>query len=114
RPDLFLGFDQKRMDAAALGAGDPYVQSPDPPSRPGAFHADPGGRASVRYRPAVHAVLKVMTDLTEVERKPLAEIPAAGDDTTLEAARVAALGKSGAITALLKTLGGMSPDERKT
>ena len=55
-----------------------------------------------------------MTDFAQLEQKTLADIAAASDDTALEAVRVAALGKSGSVTALLKTLGGMSPEERKT
>ncbi|MFL6862805.1 MAG: phenylalanine--tRNA ligase subunit alpha [Allosphingosinicella sp.] len=43
----------------------------------------------------------------------LARIAAAPDLAALEQARVAALGKQGAITALLKSLGGMSPEERQ-
>ena len=39
-------------------------------------------------------------------------IAAAPDLAALDALRVAALGKSGEITALLKSLGGMTPDER--
>src|SRR3546814_20060103 len=35
------------------------------------------------------------------------------DANAVEALRVAALGKAGSITALLKTLGGMSPEERQ-
>ncbi len=42
----------------------------------------------------------------------LGQIAAATAPEALEAVRVAALGKSGSVTALLKTLGGMSPDER--
>src|SRR5580704_16076425 len=102
------------MDAATLGAGDAYVQSPDPSSRPGAFHADAGRRPSVRHRPAVHAGLMMMTEIPQLEQKTLADIAGASDDAALEAVRVAALGKSGSVTALLKTLGGMSPEERKT
>lgn len=41
-------------------------------------------------------------------------VEAANDLTSLEAARVSALGKKGQITALMKTLGGMDPEERKT
>jgi phenylalanyl-tRNA synthetase alpha chain len=41
------------------------------------------------------------------------DISAAGDLDALEALRVAALGKAGAVTALLKTLGGMTPEERQ-
>ncbi|MEI9931282.1 MAG: phenylalanine--tRNA ligase subunit alpha [Rhizomicrobium sp.] len=44
----------------------------------------------------------------------LASIDAASDEAALESVRVAALGKKGSISELLKTLGGMSPDERKT
>src|SRR3954469_5908631 len=54
-----------------------------------------------------------MTDITALETEISTAIAAAGDDAALETARVAALGKSGSVTALLKTLGGMSPDERK-
>ena len=43
----------------------------------------------------------------------LRRIEAAPDLPSLEAERVAALGKQGAITQLLKTLGGMSPEQRQ-
>ena len=55
-----------------------------------------------------------MTDTAQLEQQILADIAAAGDDAALEAARVAALGKSGSLTALLKTLGTLPPEERKT
>jgi phenylalanyl-tRNA synthetase alpha chain len=54
-----------------------------------------------------------MTETTELEQKILAEIAAAGDDAALEAVRVAALGKSGSVSALLKTLGTLAPEQRK-
>ena len=54
-----------------------------------------------------------MTDLSQLESGLLADISAASDETALEAVRVAALGKKGSISALLATLGRMSPDERK-
>ena len=38
---------------------------------------------------------------------------ARSDEAALEAVRVGALGKSGSVSALLKTLGAMTPDERK-
>ncbi|WP_265569545.1 phenylalanine--tRNA ligase subunit alpha [Sphingomicrobium nitratireducens] len=44
----------------------------------------------------------------------LARIGAADDAASLEALRVENLGKQGKVTQLLKTLGKMSPDERKT
>ena len=52
-----------------------------------------------------------MTDLDQQKAELLGAI-ATADADALEAIRVSALGKSGTITALLKTLGGMSPDER--
>ncbi len=42
----------------------------------------------------------------------LAAIAAAATPDALEAVRVAAMGKQGSVTALLKTLGGMSPEDR--
>lgn len=54
-----------------------------------------------------------MTDLTTLERDVLAAIEAAPDEGALEQLRIAALGKAGSISALLKTLGAMTPDERK-
>src|SRR6476646_447451 len=55
-----------------------------------------------------------MTDLAKLESQILSQIAAAGDEAALEAVRVASLGKKGSISALLSTLGKMSPDERKT
>jgi phenylalanyl-tRNA synthetase alpha chain len=55
-----------------------------------------------------------MSDLAELESTILSQITAAGDEAALETVRVAALGKKGSISALLATLGKMSPDERKT
>src|ERR1700742_4196957 len=55
-----------------------------------------------------------MTDLVQLETEILTDVAAAGDEAGLEAVRVAALGKKGSISALLSTLGKMSPDERKT
>jgi phenylalanyl-tRNA synthetase alpha chain len=54
-----------------------------------------------------------MTDLTTLEADVLAQVAAAGDLAALDAVRVSALGKTGSISGLLKTLGSMSPDERK-
>src|SRR5271156_843265 len=59
-------------------------------------------------------VTVAMTDLATLEQKILADVAAAGDEAALEAVRVATLGKKGSISALLATLGKMSPDERKT
>jgi len=54
-----------------------------------------------------------MTDIAALETEISTAITAAADEAALEAVRVSALGKSGSVSALLKTLGGMSPDERK-
>jgi phenylalanyl-tRNA synthetase alpha chain len=55
-----------------------------------------------------------MTDTAHLEQDLLAAIAAAGDAAALETVRVAALGRNGSITALLKTLGTLPPEERKT
>ena len=55
-----------------------------------------------------------MSDSAQLEQQILAAVAAAGDEAALEAVRVAALGKNGSITALLKTLGAMTPDDRKS
>jgi phenylalanyl-tRNA synthetase alpha chain len=54
-----------------------------------------------------------MTNINSLERQILDSIDAASDQAALEGVRVAALGKKGSISELLKTLGAMSPDERK-
>jgi len=54
-----------------------------------------------------------MTDLSQLEAEISRRIAQAADLAELDAARVAALGKSGSISELLKTLGGMSPEERR-
>ncbi|OHB38550.1 MAG: phenylalanine--tRNA ligase subunit alpha [Phenylobacterium sp. RIFCSPHIGHO2_01_FULL_70_10] len=54
-----------------------------------------------------------MTDLDTLKTELTAQVDAAGDIAELEAIRVAALGKSGQISELLKSLGKMSPDERR-
>jgi phenylalanyl-tRNA synthetase alpha chain len=54
-----------------------------------------------------------MSDLKRLEADLLAAVAAAKDDAALEAVRIAALGKKGSISELLKTLGAMTPDERK-
>ncbi len=54
----------------------------------------------------------VMSDIDQLTTELLATVRAANTLDALEAVRVAALGKAGSVTALLKTLGGMSPDQR--
>jgi phenylalanyl-tRNA synthetase alpha chain len=53
------------------------------------------------------------TDLDQLQTDLLAGIDAAAGLDALDAVRVHALGKQGAVTSLLKTLGGMSPEERQ-
>lgn len=53
-------------------------------------------------------------NLDELQAAAVAEINAATDVRALEQLRVDLLGKKGRVTELLKTLGGMAPDERKT
>jgi phenylalanyl-tRNA synthetase alpha chain len=55
-----------------------------------------------------------MTDIAQLERDLLAAVREAKTERALEDVRVSALGKKGAIAELLKTLGAMSPDERKS
>jgi phenylalanyl-tRNA synthetase alpha chain len=55
-----------------------------------------------------------MSDLTALEQQILSDLAAAADEAAVEAVRVAALGKKGSVSELLKTLGNMSPEERKT
>jgi len=53
-------------------------------------------------------------DHAETGQEVLARIEGAGDLDALESLRVEFLGKQGSISALLKTLGKMTPEERKT
>ena len=50
-----------------------------------------------------------MSDIATLEPQILRDISGASDEAALEAVRVAALGKRGSISALLATLGKMSP-----
>ena len=54
-----------------------------------------------------------MTDIPTLERTLLGAIAAAADEAALEAVRVSALGKKGSVSELLKTLGSMTPEERR-
>lgn len=55
-----------------------------------------------------------MSDIQTVETEALAAIAGAVDLETLDAVRVAELGKKGRVSGLMSQLGKMSPDERKT
>lgn len=54
-----------------------------------------------------------MTEIPSLQAGLVADIAAADTLEAVEALRVGALGKSGVVTGLLKTLGAMSPDERQ-
>jgi phenylalanyl-tRNA synthetase alpha chain len=54
-----------------------------------------------------------MSELDTLEQSLMAEIAGAADEPAIEAVRVAALGKKGSVSELLKTLGSMAPEERQ-
>jgi len=54
-----------------------------------------------------------MTDIAALQSEILAAVTGAADEAALEAVRVATLGKKGSVSALLATMGSLSPDERK-
>ena len=56
---------------------------------------------------------ETMSDFAQLESELTAAVASAKDEAALEAVRIGALGKSGSVSALLKTLGAMTPDERK-
>ncbi len=55
-----------------------------------------------------------MSDLEALREKYLAQIRAAEDEAAIEKVRIAALGKKGEISRRMRTLGKMSPEERRT
>lgn len=55
-----------------------------------------------------------MTDIATLQTDLMAAIDSADTLDSLEAMRIAALGKQGSVSALLKTMGSMSPEERQT
>src|SRR6266496_1002759 len=71
-------------------------------------------RQSARTQDITLAQLRrPMTDLRALESELLAAVASASDEAALEAVRVAALGRNGSITALLRALGTMAAEERK-
>ena len=54
-----------------------------------------------------------MTDIAALQSEILAQISAAADEAALEAVRVGTLGKKGSVSALLATMGKLTPDQRK-
>lgn len=55
-----------------------------------------------------------MLNLEDIVARALAEFSAAGEPSALENAKAGYLGKTGELTTLLKTLGKLAPEERKT
>ena len=55
-----------------------------------------------------------MSEIDQLRSEVLAAVTAASDVPALENVRVDALGKKGRVTGLMKNLGTMSPDDRKT
>ncbi|MEO0622841.1 MAG: phenylalanine--tRNA ligase subunit alpha [Pseudomonadota bacterium] len=55
-----------------------------------------------------------MQDLDPIRAKYLAQVADAGDETAIETVRVTALGKKGEISLMMRELGRMTPEERKT
>jgi phenylalanyl-tRNA synthetase alpha chain len=53
-------------------------------------------------------------EIDQLKADLLDAVAAAGDGPALEQVRVAALGKQGSVSALLKTLGGMTPEQRQS
>ncbi len=54
-----------------------------------------------------------MSDIETLEKEISAAIDAATDESALDSVRVGAIGKKGKVSELMKTLGKMSPEERK-
>jgi phenylalanyl-tRNA synthetase alpha chain len=55
-----------------------------------------------------------MTDIDSIRGKYIVDIAAAKDEATLEEVRLAALGKKGEISLIMRALGAMDPHERQT
>jgi phenylalanyl-tRNA synthetase alpha chain len=55
-----------------------------------------------------------MDGLDELRARYLEQVAAAGDEAALESVRVSALGKKGEVALMMRELGRMTPEERKT
>ncbi len=67
---------------------------------------------SLRRSPAT-LPLMTTTNLTTIADEARAGLQAAGDEAALEAWRTATLGRSGALTSVLRSLGTLAPEERR-
>src|SRR5262249_57134051 len=54
-----------------------------------------------------------MSDVEVLETAVLGEIAAAANEAALEGVRIAAMGRNGSVSALLKTLSAMTPEQRR-
>ena len=77
---------------------------------------DPGDRPrdDGAKGPSVTETATPSESIDTLEASILADIQSASDEGALEAVRVATLGKKGSVSARMKTLGAMSPQERQT
>lgn len=69
--------------------------------------------AARRTRQGIMQDMTMASDLAAIEARTLSQIEAATSEAALEDVRLAALGKKGEISELLKGLGRMTPDERR-
>ena len=74
----------------------------------------PSGQALLLTRRFAVLSIKPMSELSSLRSATLQAISGAPDEAALEAVRVGALGKKGSISALLSTLGKMSPEDRRS
>src|SRR5690349_1879120 len=58
--------------------------------------------------------MAIEDEVKKIEAEALSAIAASSDEAALEAIRVSELGKKGRVSLLMKDLGGMSPEERKS
>jgi len=72
------------------------------------------GNLSPKHTHPFSLKISLMTAYTDLQTEIEGEIAAASDLAALDAVRVSALGKTGRISGLLKTLGFLPPEERKT
>src|SRR3954465_4609704 len=54
-----------------------------------------------------------MSDIAQLQEQILGAVAGASDEAALETVRISALGKKGSVSELLKTLGAMTPEQRK-
>ena len=73
-----------------------------------------GRRLANRRGLSANKLLVSMSETQTIEHDAKARIAAAADLAALEALRVEFLGKQGSVSALMKTLGKMTPEERQT